>query len=924
MQYTSAASPDFQSHESRFTRFRHPAHSVILFHLETQKGDIYLMQKAHFYKSHAFPLLIAGAMSFFPLMAHAATTGSLSGTVKSATGQPVPGAQVLIESTGEVARTDSGGNYNFTGEDPGTVTIIVSSAAFQSETLSATITQDLNQRLDFTLQRKTVRTVGSAILPTVPRTQVSTASVITADAEQKVKSQPNNLYQFPGLLFGQPGITYDPGGYLHIRGSDLFQVGFSVDGVSVIDPITNEFATNIVTVGLKSANFYTNVADPSYGGATGGFINEVTYNGRDLHNQGIKGITELTIGPSSKWNYIGTNTQFGDISKDGKFDYYASTIRFRNSFPAGFGVVKLPDSQDTLFKVNYYADSNNTVSAFYSHGLEDYEYGNRGALKIEQPNFNTNGNNISDYGVDSDVQHYDFGYVSLRHRFSPQSFLSYRYSSVYSVLTQHLENTNGTFRKQASTQETQQLDYQNQLSKKFQLKAGLQYQPSHNNYHVITGVLNGAYNNGVVPSSGYNDRANLINTAETDAYLGGEFKPNGDKLTLDLGARYAERGYRNIIRLNPFKDHYLDPRAGIAFSPNRDLSFHSSLTRTTEMPETRFIAYLEPGSPGDPFPSTATNPTKQLAREGNYTPNQLKPYYSENFDLGVDKGFKAFGSTFTTSLTGFSKKQYDLLTLQYSKIVGGVGKTPFQYQNTGRGQDTGAEFVFSKRARNDYDLNGFLSYTNSVTRATNSYFDTVYVPYFQNFVTDPNITQAQYLQLNRNEFSTSYDQRHTVAAVVSKKFNKFFGTSIVLDAGSGFPYNRGVAADGVISAAGGATVDGQHGEKAFGNASLSEVPVLLSNGSRLSPLSPVVGNTGWHYKISLNSDIFISRDTNLFINVDNVFDRLTATVLSTSDANGQVYYSSPTAAQPQGHIYYGRGVGSVTPTFLSFGFRHKF
>ena len=873
------------------------------------------MQKALSNRYYAFTILIAGAMSFFPLTAHAATTGSLSGTVKSSTGNPVVGAQVKIVGTGETAETDSSGSYNFTGEDPGIVTIQVTSATFKPETLTATVTQDVTQRLDFVLEKATVTGQTRIIVPGVNRTNPSTSSVITADEEQKVKSQPNNLYQFPGLLFGQPGITYDPGGYLHIRGSDLFQVGFLVDGVSVIDPITNEFATNIVTVGLKSANFYTNVADPSYGGATGGFINEVTYNGRDLHNRGIKGITELTIGPGSQWNYIGTNTQVGDISKDGKFDYYASTIRFRNSFPPGFGVVKLPDSQDTLFKVNYYADANNTVTGLYGHGLEDYEYGPRGSFKIEQPTFDTNANNPTDYNVDSDVQHYDLGYVALRHRFTPQSFLSYRYSTVFSVLTQHLENLNGTFRKQASTADTNQLDYQNQINKIFQLKAGVQYVGSHNNYHVITGVLGGPYQG--LGAAGYNDRANLINTAETDAYLGGELKPSGEKLTIDLGARYAERGYRNIIRLNPFKDHYLDPRGGIAYSPNRDLTFHTSLTRTTEMPETRYIAYLEPGSPGDPFPSTATNPASQLARENNYTPNQLKPYYSENFDLGVDKAFHVFGGNYAASLTGFSKKQYDLLTLQYGSYV--TFAPPLKYINTGRGQDTGAEFVFSKKPNNDYDLNGFLSYTNSVTRATSSFFDTGYVPYFADFVSDPSLSEAQIAAGNQHEFSTSYDQRHTVAAVVSKRFNHFFGTSVVLDAGSGFPFNRGTASDGLT-----AGVDGQHGAKSFGgNASLSEVPVLLNNGS-LSPLTPVVGNSGWHYKISLNSDFFLSKTTNLFLNVDNVFDKLTATVISTTDAAGQIYYSNPTAAQPQGHIYYGRGAGSVTPIFISFGFRQTF
>ena len=279
-----------------------------------------------------------------------------------------------------------------------------------------------------------------------------------------------------------------------------------------------------------------------------------------------------------------------------------------------------------------------------------------------------------------------------------------------SYLTQHLEQTANQFRKQASTQDTQQIDYQNQINKAFQLKAGLQYVPSHNNYHVITNIF-GPYQ--TLGASGYNDRANLINTAETDAYLGGELRPSGEKLTIDLGARYASRGYRNIIRLNPFTDHYLDPRAGVAYSPNRDLVFHSSLTRTSEMPETRFIAYLEPGQPGDPFPSTANNPTRQLARQNNYIPSALKPYYSENFDFGVNKAFHLLKDNYSVSLTGFSKKQYDLLTRT------SIG-APYGYNNTGRGQSTGAEFVFSKRARNEYDLNGFVSYTNSVTRATSS------------------------------------------------------------------------------------------------------------------------------------------------------------------------------------------------------------
>jgi outer membrane receptor protein involved in Fe transport len=844
--------------------------------------------------------------------AHAATTGTLQGLVRSTTGAPLANAQVLIQETGETTRTDARGNYSFTGVDPGTYTIQVSYATYKTISQKTTVTQDLTQRLDFSLERNVIGGRGIITAPPVRRANTSTSTVITANEEQKVKSQPNNLYQFPGLLFGQPGVTYDPGGYVHIRGSDLFQVGFQVDGISIIDPITNEFGTNLVTVGLKSANFYTNGADASYGGATGGFINEITSSGRDLKAQGLKGITEFTAS-GGQYKYLGTNTQVGDVLANGKFDYYLSTIRFRNSFPPGFGVTELPDSQDTGVKLNYYADSNNTVTGFYAHGLENYQRGVFGNLKIQEPTFNasTSDPNFEDH----DVQHYDLGYVSLRHRFSPKQFINYRFYQQFGTLDRHLEQTANQYRKQNFTNQGHQIDYQNQVSTALRLNAGVYYLPSRTNYHLITGVT-APYNQ--LGSNGYNDRSSLINLSETDLYLQGQYKPSGDKLTFDLGGRYASRGYRNTKRINPFTDNYFDPRVGAAYSPTRDLAIRTSFTRFSQFPETRYVEYLEPEQTNGVFPATATDPTRQAARAARYIPSHLKPYYSENFDLGLEKSFKVFRDNYAVSLTGFSKKQYDLLTANYSSF--NPLSLPLQFVNTGRGQASGAEFTFSKRARNDYDINGFVTYTNQVARATNSFFDTGYVPYFANFVTDPTITQAQYAVFNQQQFPLSYDQRHTIAAVVSKRFNHFFGTSVVLDAGSGFPYNRGVATDGTLLT----TADGQHGEKSFGNnGDLTEVPVLLS-GSQLSPLTPVVGNSGWHYKFSLNNDFFLTPQTNLFLNVDNVFDRLTATVISTTDANGQVYYSAPTAQQPQGHIYYGRGAGSVTPIFLSFGFRHRF
>ncbi len=704
------------------------------------------MQRAFSNRNHAFTLLIAIVMSVLPFAARAATTGTLQGIVKNAEGAPVAGANVVVVEAHVNDVTKPDGSYSINGLDPGIYTVQVTLRTYKTTSVKTTVTQDLVAKLDFSLEKEVVERRGTAVGGGVPRSGIATGGVISAGAEQKDKSQPNNLYQFPGLLFGQPGITYDPGGYVHIRGSDLFQVGFQVDGISIINPITNEFGTNLVTVGLKSANFYTNGADASYGGATGGFINEITASGRDMHAQGVKGITELTIGPGQNWQYIGTNTQLGDVSNDGKYDYYLSTIRFRNKFPTeGFSVTNLPDSQDTSVKFNYYADPNNTITAYYAHGLENYIYNTTSNFKVQQ----ATGDLTQQPGpyTSQDTQHYDMGYVNLKHRFNTNSFATARFYSVYSTLDRHLEAFNGQYRKDASTSQGYQVDYQNQLNQKFQLNAGAYYLPVRTNYHVITGLSQFSYTdpNGV-GSSGYTDRSSLINPKQTVLYLAGILKPVGDKLTFNLGVRTASQKYDNTQRIAPYTKRYTDPRLGAAFSPSRDLAFHATFDRFSQFAETRYTEYDAPET-NTIYPATARNPAAQLAKiNSRYTPSAIDPEYSENFDLGVDKSFKALGGQYAVSLDGFSKKQYDLIQLNYASYVG--SPYPLQYRNNGRGQASGAEFVFSKKASNDYDVNGYISYTNQVARATSSAFDTGYLPYFANSVSDPTLTDAQYISFN--------------------------------------------------------------------------------------------------------------------------------------------------------------------------------
>ena len=881
------------------------------------------------------------ALMLAPMAFGAATTGTIQGTVTDVGGAPLAGVSVTLLSTNQTTTTDSKGSYVFTGVDPSVQTVAVHLRLYKDATTDITVSQDITSRADFHLQRATISTGHNIITgQRVGRSEISTNYGISAAVEQQTKSQPNNLYQFPGLVFGQPGITADPSGYVHIRGADDNQVGFDVDGIDVTEPMTNSFATNIVTVGLKSANLYTGGADASYGGATGGFINLVTNNGKDLRG----GIVEGTFGPSHSWNYRGTNSQYGNViggtPASPKFDYYVSTIQFANNFPGNTQIQKLGASFDGVAKFNYYADPNNQVTAFVSQGFEQYDeyqpYDPTLTFKYEN-----NASGVVDKGSfqqDHDDQGYNFDYLTYKHNFNAKSFATARYYTLKNSFNFHGENTLGAYELRHATTNGSQLDYTNQVNSQNQLKAGLQYLPSSTFFYEVDYPGQTTLQPFTSPndaSHGYESRYSQAKPIQSVAYLSDQIKALDDKATITLGARYANMDYHlnelpyqvkdnngNLVNAKSFATHYVDPRLGATYSPNRDLVFRTSYATQSQFSDSRLVELLYPEDNGVNGAISATDPAAQLkylrGRRSQY--NKLGPNHANNFDLGLEQGFDLKGASFlggsyTAGLTGFTRKQYDLI--QYTRLsynpLGGLRG----YDNSGFGHASGAEFKLTKRARNPYDLNGFVSYTNLVAKATNSDFDTGYLPYFYNaFAGDVGTSNADFQRFNHSEYNTTYSQRHTIGVDVTKRFNKILESSVILDAGSGFPFKGGFP-----NGEGG---DAQHSTQlGIGNAGFSEVPITLLDQKTLQPLNPSPGQSGWHYKISLNTNFYVTPTTSLFFDVDNVFDKKTVLNYATATQSGTPYYAAPSAEYPQGRYYFGPST-IITPIFATFGFRTKF
>lgn len=898
---------------------------------------------------------------------YAAQVGGVQGTVKDTAGKPLQGAQVVLTpiggGAGLTARTDSSGGYNFAGIEPGNYTLQVNVVTYTSVLQNISVTQDYNATLDVTLTKKTVNTTGRGlIIPLTKTTDTTTEQQITATDEKREKSQPNNLYQSTGLLNYKTGVTTDAGQYPHVRGSDGNQVDWSIDGIDLRDPITNQFATNLVTVGIRSSNVITGGADASYGGSGGAYLNQLSTNGRDLVRNGktFGGYIENTNGPASIWGYEGGATNLGGTLLNNKLDYALSSIVFKTKYGLNTQLGALNSSHDEAGKFNYYASPNDTFTTYFAHGAENYN----SYEPVTQSNFYdpdqkltsasgtqyTSSRTLSSNFTDHNVQTYNLDHFTYKHNFGPASFLQYRIFQLHQAIPNHLEGTAGAFVFSRTNVTGNQFDYYNQINKANALRAGLSYTDAKGSYdrQVFTGggPLNTAATGTALSGANiarYTDRTFGATPADFAFYLADQLTTAQNKLVVNYGLRFSSTTF-SLKKSNAvvggtavsvpggYTTKATDPRLGIAYTPLQDLTFHSSYTLDSQRPDMRRLQRLGPGDVGD-LP-TATNAgaaaaeNNSAANYGINTFNRLSLSKTTGFDLGVEKGLrnsKGFlAGAYSVSLTGYNK-WVNNLAFQTAPNYIRFPAVHVAYDNEGKQHASGFEFSFRKLQRRPSDWSGYVNYTNQVVRTNSSLYDTAYTPYGISYLANSGAFNEGQLQgLARQQFSPSWDQRHTVAVVATKRILKQLESTFILDAGSGLPFfsNASSTNGGTFGTAGGgfAEISNTTGSTL---SNFTNVPVILNNGGTLPALNPIAGHTGWHYKISINSDFNITPDFSLFLNVDNIFDKLTPLSLSTATYSGQPFYNAPTAAFPQGTESF-KPQSVITPTFLTFGFRQRF
>ena len=238
----------------------------------------------------------------FPIVALGQT--EISGKVTQKNGTPLEGVNVYLDGTYDGASTDAEGKFNFTTEETGLQTLMVSFIAYEPFMMLADVKDMKN------LQIKLVEDVNSlsTVVISAGTFEAGDNSKISVLKPLDVVTTASALGDFVGALQTLPGTTtVAEDGRLFVRGGDAGETQIFIDGIRVFTPYTPT-TNNIPTRGRYSPflfdgiTFSTGGYSAEYGQALSSVLLLNTVDEPDQDKTDIAAMTVgAGVGNTQKW-----------------------------------------------------------------------------------------------------------------------------------------------------------------------------------------------------------------------------------------------------------------------------------------------------------------------------------------------------------------------------------------------------------------------------------------------------------------------------------------------------------------------------------------------------------------------------------------------------------------------------------------------
>jgi len=200
--------------------------------------------------------------------ARAQNVGRIAGTVSdAATGEPLPGANIVIDGTIRGTSADVDGEFFILNLPPGRYALRGSMIGFQ-ETVVVDVIVSANRTttVDFELQEQTVdvgEIVVAAERPPVERDKTSTSYIVRAE---DVESLPG-IRDIGDVLRLQPDVIDG-----HFRGGRSGEEYYTLQGMGIVNPLDNSSAFMPILSAVEEVEVITSGFGAQYGNAQSGVV----------------------------------------------------------------------------------------------------------------------------------------------------------------------------------------------------------------------------------------------------------------------------------------------------------------------------------------------------------------------------------------------------------------------------------------------------------------------------------------------------------------------------------------------------------------------------------------------------------------------------------------------------------------------------
>lgn len=304
-------------------------------------------------------------------------TGSLVLEIADASGNPIAGAEVIIESDKTptaLRNADERGRARFLLLPPGTYIVDIRAEGYTAirreiaVPLGGTVIEPITLA-----QGELTETVEVIAAPEVDVTKTSTGEVYTTEEIQNVQlGSANRSYL---SVLGKAAGVVGGGGNPSVHGATIGENVYLIDGVNTTDPVTGTFGLLTNFDAIEQVELTTGGFQAEYGWATGGYVNQITKSGTNelagtvdlrYYDQGFIENTEYFPGGEDEEFRQLSFTLGGPIVKDKAWFFLGLEDNVTRIATTGANAVREFEGASYIGKLTFQPAANHRIAFQYS------------------------------------------------------------------------------------------------------------------------------------------------------------------------------------------------------------------------------------------------------------------------------------------------------------------------------------------------------------------------------------------------------------------------------------------------------------------------------------------------------------------------------------------------------------------------------